>query len=173
MPNFEKYLVAEKEKEYRERCEKYIWSCVPDKKLFHREDYQSKYMIDIAAKKAEKWEHASQSLNQLLKQSGGSATVDDKKESAPKPILKGENSVAKLAKASVLLSKDKGPSRKDLDELYRVRVDQIEPNNLDLTKMYQDCVPPEAKILEDFLNNQKKDKDSKDSTNTSEDMTKK
>lgn len=83
MPNFEKYLVAEKEKEYRERCEKYIWSCVPDKKLFHREDYQSKYMVDIAAKKAEKWEHASQSLNQLLKQNGGSATVDESRKEAP------------------------------------------------------------------------------------------
>lgn len=38
--------------------------------------------------------------------------------------------------------------------------------------MYQDNVPPEAKILEDFLNNQKKDKDSKDSTNTIEDVKK-
>ncbi len=65
-----------------------------------------------------------------------------------------------------------GPTRAELEDLYRVRVDQIEPNNLDLTKMYQDCVPTEAKILEDFLNNQKKDKDSKDSANTVEDVQK-
>ena len=109
MPNFEKYLVAEKEKEYRERCEKYIWSCVPDKKLFHREDYQSKYMADIAAKKAERWEHASQSLNQLLKQNGGSATVDESRKEAPvqkQPTLKkGESSDPKLAKAATLSAK--------------------------------------------------------------------
>ena len=54
-----------------------------------------------------------------------------------------------------------------------MRINQIEPNKLDLTKMYQDSVPPEAKILEDFLNNQKKDKDSKDSVNTVDDVNKK
>ena len=77
MPNFDKYIAGEKEKEYKEKCEKYIWSCVPDKKLFHREDYESKYMSAIAAKKAEKWEHASsQSINELLKKVGAQTQID-------------------------------------------------------------------------------------------------
>lgn len=57
--NIANYNLEEKEREYKEKCEKYIWSCVPDKKLYHRDDYQSKYMTEVAAKKAENWEKGS------------------------------------------------------------------------------------------------------------------
>lgn len=59
--------IQDKEREIKDRTERYIWNCIPDKKLFHRENYESKYMTEIALKKAEKWEKASASLNQILK----------------------------------------------------------------------------------------------------------
>ena len=49
-------VAEEKEKNFKDKMEKYVWSCVPDKNIYQRDTTQSKYLTNVNAKKAEKYE---------------------------------------------------------------------------------------------------------------------
>ena len=59
-------------------------------------------------------------------------------------------------------------SREELNAIYQVKLGFQDPNKVDLEKYYQDNCPPEAMVLDEFLKNQKKDKDSKDNVDVND-----
>ena len=44
---------------------------------------------------------------------------------------------------------------KKLEDLFKVKLDVADPNNMDMELLYQDNLPPETKQLEDFVDNLK------------------
>ena len=58
-------------------------------------------------------------------------------------------------------SLDQFRSQKNLESLYKIKLDYMDPNTVDMELLYQDNLPPETKVLEDFINDFK-DKDTKD-----------
>lgn len=49
-------MAEEKERDFKDRMERYIWTCVPDRNLYQRDGAQSKYLAAVNAKKAAKYE---------------------------------------------------------------------------------------------------------------------
>ena len=114
---------------------------MPDRRIFKREPFVSEFEARANAKRFEKWE---------------APRAQDNNQQKRKQVK-----IAPSYKSGVKSNLDQFRGMASHENLLKVKLDMVDPNDLDMELLYRDNLPPGAQALADFINDFK-DKDSKD-----------
>lgn len=96
---------------------------IPTKQLYQRHETQSNLVQKANAKRFEKWDTSH--------------------------LEEGQNE--KRREKAANKAKENIPQK--LEDLFKIKINQVDPNTIDMQQLYQDNLPPETKQLEDFIQN--------------------
>ena len=95
MPSFGNTDIIKKELEFKEKVERQIWQCIPDRRLYRRDVVISKLEIEANAKRFEKYEAPVMPIDNKVAASnakragrGGAPGIMDKHTSSMKEVSK-------------------------------------------------------------------------------------
>ena len=116
---------------------------MPQSKLYTRLNEESELVIKANEKRFEKY----------------SKTTKDKEKEKPH-----EEQADKKDKAEPTTKKSKAADITNpvqrLNDLFKIKLDVVDPNKIDLEQLYQDNLPPETKKLEEFVEKEITNKES-------------
>jgi len=124
VPSFGNADVEEKQRLYKEKVERQIWQCVPDRRLYRRDVVISELETRANAKRFEKWEAPVMPVDQKASPNknarrGGAQGGSALNQYGSKPSLGSGKTVEFAANSRV--------PRRDPEELYKIRLDSIDP----------------------------------------------
>lgn len=115
LPSFGNADVEEKQRLFKEKVERQIWQCVPDRRMYRRDVVISELETRANAKRFEKWEAPVMPI--------------DHKVSPNKNLRKGGSVLGhkSLGGKSVEFASQSRTAKRDPEELYKIRLDSIDP----------------------------------------------
>jgi len=123
IPSFGNADIEEKQRLFKEKTERQIWQCIPDRRMYRRDVIISELETRANAKRFEKWEAPVMPV--------------DQKVSPNKNARRGANSsMAKLGSGKTVEFANSRAPRRDPEELYKIRLDSIDPQHINLEQMF-------------------------------------